>query len=253
MRTTRNDLAIMCLVASVVCLGAGPLGAQGFRDEFVNPDPSNPDREPVSWANEPGNTTNLAIGDGNLFLRNDSLRLATAFVDPADFAAENVAVESQFRLLEGTNVGLFVQTTTGDCFFGHVAASTHPFGPMLAGLIDCRIGNFIEQDSARAQVIFDVLEKDVVMRVEAIGNVLRMWVWPADEQRPDAPTALATTDRVPGRAMGLLVDDVDRNGPAAAVFRYYEATVIPEPSTAVTAGIGLLGLVAWRRRKPWAD
>ena len=236
-------------LAAVICLGAVSLRAEGFRDDFINPDPGNPDREPVSWGDGPGGTTNVAIEGGNLLISNDPGMLAQAFVDPVDFSAENVAVQSQFRLVDGTNVGLFVQTTAGDSFFGHVAASTHPFGPSLAGLIDGQLGNFIMQDSARARVDFDVLQEDVVMRVEALGNDLKMWVWPANEPMPSSPTAFATTNRVPGDVVGLLVDDVDRNGPASAVFRYFEATIIPEPTTAMLGVASFLGLVAWRRRE----
>ena len=56
---TRIDLAIICLIAGMVCLFSGPLRAQGFRDDLANPDPTNPDRDPVTWGIAPGDAMPL--------------------------------------------------------------------------------------------------------------------------------------------------------------------------------------------------
>ncbi len=248
-----NSIILMA-VCGATFVGSGTTCAvwasDGFRDEFNDPqpaDPTAPDREPVTWGNASGNLANLNIVDGNFVVGTD-LGLAMAFVDPVDFAAENVAVESQFRLIEGTNVGLFVQvseTEGGGCYFCHLAASTHPAGPMLAGIIDCSTGDWI--DDARLSVDFDALEEDAVLRIEAVGNELKMWVWPADEVRPGLPSAVATTDRMPGGVVGLLVDQVDDSGPSEAAFRYFEAVVIPEPSTFLLLSVCSMFLFVLRR------
>ena len=94
----------LCLaVGLVVLLGeAVPLRAEAFRDNFTNPDPTNPDREPVTWFQPTGDR--LTIEDGYLLVGNSMGGVGDAAVD--NFTPHDVAIQAQFNVLEGDVAGL---------------------------------------------------------------------------------------------------------------------------------------------------
>jgi hypothetical protein len=91
-------------------------------------------------------------------------------------------------------------------------------------------------------VDFNASEEDVVMRLEALGDQLRFWVWPADEARPEAPLVVADGAYLLGGAVGVIADDTGHGdgGKTNVEFRYFDATMIPEPSPGDFDGDGLL-------------
>lgn len=235
------------LVVGFVCLGAGVVQAEGsFRDEFVNPDPTNPDREPVTWVSD---------WDSEVLIQNEDLviadtagigldNVATAEVPADDFFAADAVVETQFRIIQGTNAGIMLRYAPGgQCYFGDVATSN--FVRLQAVIGRCDTSDRI---SDIATIDVDALQEDVVMRLQAVGDQLSFWVWSADEMQPEVPTVTVRDSLYSDGRVGVYVDDVVTNGATQAAFRYFEAVVIPEPSTAVLSVLGLLGLLAWRRK-----
>ena len=91
-----SGCAVLTLAPVLNCLLPASLHAnESFYDDFIEPDLTNPDRQPVTWT-----STNvgdeMVIEDESLLIGKSSGGGTNAVV--VDFAARNVAIEAQFRL-----------------------------------------------------------------------------------------------------------------------------------------------------------
>jgi hypothetical protein len=140
-----------------VGLVAGPNVSSGvsFLDDFDDGDPK--DGTPVSWISFAGN--DVIIENGDLIVANDTLgELAIAAVD--NLSVEDVLIETQFRILQGTNAGIGLRyRQNGGCY----AADLYP-GKMQAGLFRCQ-GTGSSPVGDLTFVDLDPTQEDVVMRV----------------------------------------------------------------------------------------
>ena len=134
MKTTGITATALCLIG-LICLGTGLVEAtQSFRDEFTNPDPTNPNRDPVTWTAFFGSS--IAIENGNLVIGQASSAATLGFAYVDGFSAQDATIEAQFQILEGTNAGIgFGNSDTLDGFGGNLTTSDNPFFPRHAELI----------------------------------------------------------------------------------------------------------------------
>ena len=54
-----------------------------------------------------------------------------------------------------------------------------------------------------ANLPFNVDERELIIRVDAIGDQIKCWCWPADEAMPDEPQLTLVEDVVPDGTFGL--------------------------------------------------
>jgi hypothetical protein len=189
--------------------------ADSFSDDFTNLDATNPEREPVTWRSVFGG--NIAIESGDLIVQRAS-GLAGALVD--GFTAQDISVATQFRILQGTDAGIGIRTTgstVSDCYFGNLDVANG------AGLFRC--GPIPFGDSV--PVNFDPTQEDAAMRLDVVGDQLRLWVWPADESQPEQPLATAHDSALSEGGVGVYVNP-DFGGSTEAVFRFVNVTVLAE-------------------------
>ncbi len=234
---SRMIFTLLNLVFALACFPTNcSTAAESFLDDFTNPSPSDPDRAPVTWRATYGN---IAIEGGDLVISADS-SLAGAFVN--DFVAKDVTIEAQFRIVEGSNAALALRgvgAAISDCYYGELSDGN-------ARLYRCGVP--VRPLSDAAPVDFNATDKDVVMRLQVLGDQLSLWAWPADEERPTDPLATARNSSLTEGTVGFTVYDL-QSGPVQAEVRYFQAIVVPEPSAGLLSLLGLLGGVMWFRQK----
>ena len=242
MKAAQITATILWLAVGWVCLGTGSSQAsESFRDDFTTPDPTNPGREPVTWITGLGD--GIVIENESLVVGDSSGNVGGANVD--GFLAQEVFIESQFRILEGTNAGIGLKREEPlPGVGGNITASSNPFSPMHVQLLE---GSDVLVPAV--PVDFDASTEDVVMRLQVLDGQMSLWAWPADEAMPDEP--LVTAARLPGLTdgVGVYVDDIGGGTVSRAEFRYFEAVVVPEPSSSLLLGLALLSLASYRRQR----
>jgi hypothetical protein len=214
METARSNWKMSWTVIMVFCFAPEIAPAmESFTDDFSNPDASNPDRNPATWRAVFGGS--IAIADGDLVVGKSS-GLAGALVDA--FAAKDLAVETQFRIMQGTDAGIGIRTigaNVSDCYFGNLDVADG------AGLFRCGATAL----GASVPVNVDPTNEDVAMRLEVVGDQLSLWVWPADETRPAEPLAVAHDSALAEGGVGVYINP-DFGGPTEAVFRFVNVEVL---------------------------
>jgi hypothetical protein len=186
-----------------------------FSDDFNNPDPTNVAREPVTWNAAFGGT--IAIENGDLIV-SKTRGLSGAGV--TGFTAENLSIESQFRIVQGTDAGIALrvqgENSVDDCYFSDVSATE-------ARIYRC--GSIPLSDAV--PVSFDATQQDVVMRLQAVDDELSLWVWPAGTAPPIEPLATVHHSDLTDGGIGVYVNP-NVPGPTQALFRYFNVSVIPD-------------------------
>jgi hypothetical protein len=189
--------------------------SDSFSDDFVNADPTSPAREPVAWNTAFGGT--IAIENGDLIV-SKTRGLSGAGV--TGFTAENLSIESQFRIVQGTNAGIALrvqgENTVNDCYLSDISATT-------AQIYRCGPVPLTEA----VPVKFDATQQDVVMRLQAVDDELSLWVWPAGGTPPVEPLATAHHSDLTDGGIGVYVSP-NVPGPTQALFRYFNVSVIPD-------------------------
>jgi hypothetical protein len=219
MKTTQTMSTVLSLGIAFFCLGSGFVNSskadESFRDVFTEPDPTDPDREPVSWRLRWGGT--IAVDNDDLIVQGQGLVGVVA----NDFNAKDVAIETQFRVLQGDYVGLAVRSKDiGDhCYYANLNRTS-----TYVALFTCENSIQISEGIA---IDTDATQQDVVMRLQVVRDHLSLWAWSAGTIRPEEPlvTAPASEDLIDG-TVGVYVSSVE-NGPSEAAFRYFEAAVMP--------------------------
>jgi hypothetical protein len=102
-----------------------------------------------------------------------------------------------------------------------------------------------------ASTSLDAITRDVLLRFDVVGNRISLFAWQDGQPMPTSPQLTAVDNLLTaGGQLGLtLTPNLDGgSSPAAAVFRYYAVTIVPEPSAFLLACIAAIRLTALRRR-----
>ena len=108
----------------------------------------------------------------------------------------------------------------------------------------------------RATLPFNVDEKELIIRVDMIGDQIKCWCWPADEPMPDEPQITLVEDVVPDGMFALYAG----TGGGQAIYRWVEAVLLNEPISVDFNGNGkvdikdLLKVIQyWNQNEPSVD
>ena len=258
MASNRTSALVLWVVIGVMASVAGPTPAAAthgvpFFDDFSDMNFS--DDMPVSW--QPGfNPVILDASSGDLVLTSSSsARGAFAGGDPnvtGPLLYADISVRTQLRILSGEpggggpqGVGLFVGRGGVTPTSGY-EGSIRPDGTIFIRRIDPSPAVAL----ASTMTVLDVFNSDINLRFDLLGDTLSMWAWAHGTLEPVMPQ-LMVTDLTPITGIGADEAVVQLAGQLApvgsfstTVFRFVDVRIIPEPSTALLLGLGLVGLAA---------
>jgi len=237
---------------SMTALCANVWAGQFFFDDFSDGDPA--DGSPVNW---------LGAGDAEhsgYTLTPEGLHLGSATAADGDgtpYIYSDVSVRVQIK-----------------------RTSNHTDGEWESGLV-CRwndggpggywievrppnrfwLGHRDRYILRSATLPFDVDEKELIIRVDMIGDQIKCWCWPADEPMPDEPQMTLVEDVVPDGMFALYAGTGGYGGTEGgqAIYRWVEV-VWPEVPIVDFNGDGkvdindLVGLIeSWGQDDPMCD
>ena len=216
-------LLIFAAVAGLT-VSAQPTLANGtFRDEFKSSNPSDPDRDPVTW-NPFWPNNEISVSDGNLLVKDTEGGVGAAVL--SGYLSQNASFETQFRISSGTNAGILVgREDPNFSYGGNTTTANNPRFSTGGALIQGT--DLLSQYEG---VGVDPSVDDVTMRLQVVGNQMSLWVWPAGQPTPDEPLVSAAKPDVPIDGVALFVDDVGSGTKSVAEFRYFDAVAIPDES-----------------------
>ena len=182
---------------------------ESFLDNFMVPEPTSSDRSPVTWKSI---GSDIVVENGSLIIGNQRWGLGGALVE--GFRAGDISVETQFRILEGTQFGIALRLDEkeSDCYLAELNIAS-------AELMRCgshQLSNSVSTD-------FDPRQEDVVMRMQISGDQLNVWAWPADETQPGKPLLTTRDSRYSEGVVGIFVNSADQRRTKAAV-RYFKVS-----------------------------
>ncbi|HUU17302.1 MAG TPA: LamG-like jellyroll fold domain-containing protein [Sedimentisphaerales bacterium] len=208
---------LLSITVSLLVLCANAEAGLYFFDDFSDGDPA--DGSPVNW---------LSAGDEHhtgYTLTPEGLQVGSATAadrDGTPYIYRDVSVRVQIK-----------------------RTSNHTNGEWESGLV-CRWndggpgGYWIEvrppnrfwlghRDRGRlksAVLPFNVDERELIIRVDAIGDQFKCWCWPADEPMPDEPQITLVEDVVPDGTFALYAGTQG----GQAIYRWAEAVSVEAPS-----------------------
>ncbi len=167
--------ATLPLFLSATSFGEGIGESVVFVDDFA--DGNLEDNDPVSWIRD-FDSGRLTIVDESLVLTGTGSAFATISTE-ATTIFEGTSMRTQARLLAGDEIGLAVRNNDSQNLSYVCALNTNRVAVFFGGLI---------KGLAEKPVDFDITTEDVVMQLDAFGDTIQCWVWPANEARPHEPT-----------------------------------------------------------------
>jgi hypothetical protein len=232
--SARWIVAIFAMGSVVGAQGAAAVGVPFF-DDFSDMDISD---DMPTW--EPQGDSLLDATSGDMVVTS-APPIASAFAGGSvDRRYENLSIRTQLRLLEG-------QSGSGVAYVAGVAArgggglvygaGISPGGELVI-LLSTAAGHLDDVVLGSLATTLDVFNSDIHLQFDVFGETLALTAWADGTPQPGMPQLTLTDDTIPGAGVVSLVGQ--RGFPSTTVFRFYE--VVPEPSTGLLLGLGLLGL-----------
>lgn len=224
--------------------------ADGFVDNFSHPDPSNPDRIPVTWTVNELSDGTFDIIDGTYVATGNSSQIKNEeiFSEVRDIVYSDVSVQAQATAVDRGWLGLLLRRgpdALGDYKTGYQAIVSAG-GWLGIERVDGTEGHEVLVSSQDGSLSSN---DELNLRFDAIGADLAFWVWPDDEDMPDFPTLTAFDDTYSEGSVGVWFYESENSAAdPSGVFREFRTVVIPEPTFAITMWFGFLLFFTWHRK-----
>jgi len=236
-RNTRIAAVAVCILA---CLNSGNEATAGtvFVDDFN--DGNAEDEMPVTWVPNSG-TWDASSGDYTS--AGTMIRLSVV----PEHVLGDTSVRTSVRLTgngsQGLGGGIAFRRMPGNNLVGYGGS-----------VLDNGTIGFLRVDGAPIPTIlgasvapFDVLGQDVMLQVDAFGDELSLWAWPAGEPMPASPQVVVTDSTYATGTVGLYSNET----PGVSTFRFVHAANmhIPEPPTITLIGMASVALISCGSRR----
>ena len=205
---------------------------QVFCDDFTDGDAR--DGKPVSW--RPLGNTNASIEENDLIVTGNIPFDNLAIVQGVNLA--DVSIRARVRLFEESAMGVAVRDGgvrgNGGCNYAGWIDAESAVDVENAGL---NIGCSPEEIGDAVPLDFDAGEQDTMLQLDVFGDSIRLWVWPADKNRPIEPLVSGTDSSLVNGEVALWSADKDASDPnpthsGKGIFRYVRVATEP-----ITLGI----------------
>ncbi|MHC4176454.1 MAG: LamG-like jellyroll fold domain-containing protein, partial [Planctomycetota bacterium] len=238
-----------------------------LRDDFD--DDSVVDGSPATWLPlNAGSDFELTVTDGSMVISGAGV----ARIEPLLRDSSDVSVRTQVRLLEGAAVGILARDAGGGIYLGsQVGILTREdgggyyYGRVFAPSYSQNANlerNGPYGDLATTPVDFDITQEDVILQLDAVGDQIELWAWPAGTPMPSEPLFSVVDNTHDFGKVSFLVTSKDfedlrvtSQQPASAAFRYViiEDIHIPEHYTHGLLIWDGLGEGDWGDEPRWRD
>lgn len=215
----KTQLTTRCLLRIILCvlvLGCRVWAGQFFFDDFSDGDPA--DGTPVKWLPREG----VDAGYGYV-LTPEGLEVSGAEAagpDGTPYIYRDVSVRIQIKRISNH--------TSGDWVSGLVLRWGGPTGGYW---IEVRppnrfwLGHMKRYVLSSASLPFNVDEQELIIRVDAVGDQIKCWCWPAGQPMPEAPQITLIDDVTPDGSFGLYAGTQG----GKAIYRWVEAVSTKVP------------------------
>jgi hypothetical protein len=194
MRTQRTTRCLLGVILCSLLLGCPAWAGQFFFDDFSDGDAA--DGAPVNWVPRAGDATGYGY-----VLMPEGLAVDAAQAGDAGgtlYLYRDVSVRVQIKRISNH--------TDAEWASGFTLRWGGPTGGYW---IEVRppnrfwLGHMKRYVLASATLPFDVDETELIIRVDAVGDQIKCWCWPADESMPATPQITLVDDVTPDGAFGL--------------------------------------------------
>jgi hypothetical protein len=217
MKTQITIRYLLSITVSLLVLCANAEAGLYFFDDFSDGDPK--DGSPVNWVPSWG------VDATGYTLTPEGLKVAGAGAadrDGTPYIYRDVSVRTQIKRTSNYSSnewvsGLVVRWNDGGP--GGYWIEVRPPNRFWLGHRDRYV-------LRSANLPFNVDERELIIRVDIIGDQIKCWCWPADELMPDEPQLTLVEDVVPDGTFGLYAGTQG----GQAVYRWVEAVSVEAPS-----------------------
>lgn len=253
----KTVVCVVLLMCASLFSGLGAVGDRNtafaginFKDDFSDGDIS--DGKPVTWTpvlgGYPETDFEVANGDLRVFTSTPG---ASALLAAIEVQARDLSIRARIRIDGNVNEGAGIGVRAADSNTPAANFELDAHGGLWFYNENGVYGHHMDTDLRPS-------EEDVILQVDAFGDVEKYWAWRAADSKPDQPflqrNALSTSTGAPIIYYGKDEDDLP-GSTGAAVFRYVQIAdrpIVPEPSGGALCAVGgtllSLGLLFQRRR-----
>jgi hypothetical protein len=216
MKTQVTTRYLLSVTVSMMVLCANAWAGQFFFDDFSDGDPA--DGSPVNWVPVAGTDAH------GYTLTPDGLKVAGAAAadrDGTPYIYRDVSVRVQIKRTSNHTDGNWVSGLCcrwNDGGPGGYWIEVRPPNRFWLGHRDRYV-------LRTAGLPFNVDEKEFIIRVDALGDQITCWCWPADEPMPDEPQITLVEDVVPDGQFALYAGAQG----GQAIYRWVEAVSLDVP------------------------
>ena len=168
---------------------------------------------------------------------------------PAGIVLDNVSIRTQGK--SSANSASFLQARFDVGLYPRDTGYSAGIEPNGRASISITGGN--ARAIAQAQSDMDPTQEDLLMQFDVFGTELRFYAWRPDGPFPTEPVVSVTDGTIMHEGDIILGMSRTPTGAHFGDFRFFQVATepipIPEPSSAVLIGLGLIGLAACRRRR----
>ncbi|MHC4437072.1 MAG: dockerin type I domain-containing protein, partial [Planctomycetota bacterium] len=209
MKTQITTQCLLSIMVSLLVLCANAWAGQFFFDDFSDGDPA--DGSPVNWLPTWG------VDATGYDLTPEGLQVAGAVAadrDGTPYIYRDVSVRAQIKRTSNHTDGDWVSGLT--CRWNEGG----PGGYWIEVRPPNRfwLGHRNRYVLRTASLPFNVDEQEFTIRVDAVGDQIKCWCWPADEPMPDEPQITLVEDVVPDGMFSLYAGTQGGN----SVYRWVE-------------------------------